>query len=156
MDSDYSYTMYESSSNLSDASAAALGVAIMIFLAFYAAVLITSIVSLWRLFTKAGQPGWAAIVPIYNTVVMLQVSGRPVWWLLLMMFIPFFGIWVSIVAIIDFTRSYGKSVGFGVLVALLPFIGLPMLAFGKDTAYKGPIAEGLETFAPAPDKVATV
>ena len=69
-----------------------------------------------------------------------------------MMFVPIFQVWVAIVAAIDFAKSYGKSTGFGVLVALLPFIGLPLLAFGKDTHYVGPVAEGLDTFTPAPDR----
>ncbi len=157
MDSyDYSYTTYQTSSELSSASAAALGLIVMVFMLFYFAVVVVSVVSMWRLFTKAGKPGWAAIVPVYNQIVMLQVAGRPVWWVLLMMFVPVFQVWVAIVAAIDFAKSYGKSTGFGVLVALLPFIGLPVLAFSKDANYVGPVAEGLDTFTPAPDRTAPV
>ncbi len=151
-----SYTMYQSSSELSSASAAALGAVILVFMLFYFVIAIVCIVSVWRLFTKAGKPGWAAIVPVYNQIVMLQVAGRPVWWVLLMMFVPIFQVWVAIVAAIDFAKSYGKSTGFGVLVALLPFVGLPILAFSKDANYVGPVAEGLDTFTPAPDRVAPV
>lgn len=151
-----SYTMYQSSSELSSASAAALGAVVLVFMLFYFVIAIVCIVSVWRLFTKAGKPGWAAIVPVYNQIVMLQVAGRPVWWVLLMMFVPIFQVWVAIVAAIDFAKSYGKSTGFGVLVALLPFVGLPILAFSKDANYVGPVAEGLDTFTPAPDRVAPV
>ena len=151
-----SYTMYQSSAELSSGAAAALGIMVMIFLSFYLVVAILCIVSMWRLFTKAGKPGWAAIVPVYNQIVMLQVAGRPVWWVLLIMFVPIFQVWVAIVAAIDFAKSYGKSTGFGVLVALLPAIGLPILAFGKDTNYVGPVAEGLDNFTPAPDRTTAV
>lgn len=147
---DSTYTVYESSSTVDEG---ALGVLFMLFALVYIAIIVVMIVSLWRLFVKAGKPGWAAIVPIYNMIVMLEIAGRPVWWLLLIMFVPFFGIWVQIVAYIDFVKSYGKSTGYGVFVALLPLIGLPMLAFSK-TAYAGPAAEGFTSFVPAPDKVA--
>ncbi len=157
MDSTYdpSYTMYQSSSEISNEAAIAVGMMVTVFLIFYFIIAVICIVSVWRLFTKAGKPGWAAIVPVYNQIVMLQVAGRPVWWVLLMMFVPIFQVWVAIVAAIDFAKSYGKSTGFGVLVALLPFIGLPILAFGKDTHYVGPVAEGLDTFTPAPDHTTT-
>ena len=149
-------TSYETSLNSSvDAgtNAAVMGVmAIMYLLALIVGIIV--IVSMWKIFTKAGKPGWAAIVPVYREIVQLEIAGRPTWWVLLMMFVPIFLVWVAIVAAIDFAKSYGKSTGFGVLVALLPFIGLPMLAFGKDTHYVGPVAEGLDTFTPAPDRTA--
>ena len=151
-DYDYGTTLYSTSTQLDNATAAALGMVVTVFLLFYFIVAVLCVVSVWRLFMKAGKPGWAAIVPVYNQIVMLQVAGRPVWWVLLMMFVPIFQVWVAIVAAIDFAKSYGKSTGFGVLVALLPFIGLPLLAFGKDTHYVGPVAEGLDTFTPAPDR----
>ena len=54
------------------------------------AIVAIFIAGMWRMFSKAGQPGWASIVPVYNLVVLLQIAGRPVWWLLLF-FIPFVG-----------------------------------------------------------------
>ncbi len=113
---------------------------------------VIAIVSLWKLFTKAGKHGWAAIVPFYNQIVLLEVIGRPWWWLLLMMFVPFFGIWISVVVMLDLAKSFGKSVGYGILLLLVPFIGFPLLAFSKDAKYVGPVAQGHDGFGPAPDR----
>lgn len=96
------------------------------------------IASAWICFTKAGKPGWAAIVPIYNLWVLLEIVGRPGWWLVLFL-IPLVSIVISIVVMIDLAKSFGKSAGFGIGLALLGFIFLPLLAFGDDT-YRGPSA----------------
>lgn len=89
--------------------------------------------SLWKVFDKAGEPGWAALVPIYNMVVLLKVVGRPTWWVGLLLFVPF----VFIVVAVDLAKSFGRSAAFGVLLALVPIIGFPMLAFSEDR-YVGP------------------
>lgn len=145
---DSSYTMYESSSTVDEG---ALGVVFILFSLVYLMLIIVTVVSMWRLFVKAGKPGWAAIIPFYNTVVLLQIAGRPVWWLLLIIFVPFFGIWTVFVATIDFVKSYGKSVGYGIFTIFLPIIAYPMLAFSKSTQYVRPAAEGFDGFVPAPD-----
>ena len=134
----------------STAAAGAYGLVALLYLA----VIVLVVASLWKLFVKAGKPGWAAIVPVYNFVVLLQIIGRPVWWLLIMYFVPIFGWWLSIVVMIDFAKSYGKSTGFGVFLVFLPFIALPILAFGRNN-YVGPVAEGLENFMPAQDRAPT-
>jgi uncharacterized protein DUF5684 len=118
-------------------------------------VVILMIVSMWRIFTKAGKPGWAAIIPIYDTLVLLQIVGRPWWWILLFLvsFIPFVGgivaLIVSIIIYNDLAKSFGKSTGYTVLLVLLPFIGFPMLAFG-DAKYQGPAALQKPTVPDAP------
>ena len=94
--------------------------------------------SLWRVFTKAGQPGWAAIIPIYNFIVLLKIVGRPLWWILLFL-VPIVNIIVLFVIYIDLAKSFGKSTGFGVGLVLLGFIFLPILAWGSAT-YRGPAA----------------
>jgi hypothetical protein len=94
--------------------------------------------SLWRVFTKAGQPGWAALIPIYNIIVILKIVGRPVWWIFLLL-VPIVNIVVLFVVYIDLAKSFGKSAGFGVGIALLGFIFLPILAWGSAT-YRGPAA----------------
>jgi hypothetical protein len=94
--------------------------------------------SLWRVFTKAGQPGWAALIPIYNIIVILKIVGRPVWWIFLLL-VPIVNIVVLFVVYIDLAKSFGKSAGFGVGIALLGFIFLPILAWGSAT-YRGPVA----------------
>lgn len=102
------------------------------------AVLI-GVVVWWRIFTKAGQPGWAAIIPIYNVYVMLKLIGRPGWWLLLFL-IPIVNLVVSIVVAIDLARSFGKGTAFGLIgLWLFSVIGHLILAFGS-AEYRGPAA----------------
>jgi hypothetical protein len=110
------------------------------FAAFWVILLIFAaliIVAMWRIFTKAGKPGWAAIVPIYNVIVLLQIINRPLWWVLSLFagVIPVIGglvaFFFSLVMAIDLAKSFGKNVGFGVLLALVPVVGYPMLAFGN-------------------------
>jgi|SRR5688572_14815130 hypothetical protein len=102
------------------------------------AVLVLVFVSLWKIFEKAGKPGWAGIVPIYNAVVLCEIVGRPLWWVLLM-FVPCVGIVVSIILCIDLAKSFGKDVAYGIGLALLGFVFFPMLAFGA-ARYVGPAA----------------
>ena len=101
-----------------------------------AGVLVLVIASLWTLFEKAGKPGWAAIVPIYNQLVQLEIVGKPWWWLLLMM-IPYVGVIWSIWTLNLFVKSFGKTEGYTIGCIFLPFIFLPMLAFSKDTQFVG-------------------
>ena len=133
------------------ASAALAGITVMI-LVVYAVILVIMVVSLWRLFVKANKPGWAAIVTIYNTIVQLDVAGRPWLWVLVMAFVPIFGFWLAIVSVLDFMKSYGKSAGFAVFAIFFPIIAYPMMALSKSTTYVGPAAKGLDGFMPAPDR----
>ncbi|MEK6770141.1 MAG: DUF5684 domain-containing protein [Pseudomonadota bacterium] len=111
-----------------------------ITLLIYLAVFIFLIASFWKVFTKAGQPGWASIIPIYNFIVMLQIVGRPWWWILLLL-IPIVGIVIAIIVSIDMAKSFGKGVGFGIGLALLGIIFYPILGFGG-AKYQGPSAKG--------------
>ncbi len=109
-----------------------LGTFNTMFWLFYIAVWVFFIVTMWKIFSKAGKPGWAAIVPIYNTVVMLQIAGKPIWWILLF-FIPFINIVISIIVVYNLAKTFGKGGGFTLGLILLPFIFYPILAFGKST-----------------------
>lgn len=91
----------------------------------------------WRVFTKADQPGWASIIPIYNLVVMLRIVGRPTWWILLFLVIPVG--WLILP--FDLASSFGKGTGFGLGLLLLGPIFYPILALG-DANYQGPSAAG--------------
>lgn len=106
------------------------------------------IVAMWKLFTKAGRPGWAAIIPIYNMYVWCKIVGRPGWWVILM-FIPFVNIIIGIIVCIDMAKSFGKGVGFGIGIALLGIIFLPILGFGS-AQYQGPSAAPTVSIAPPP------
>lgn len=110
----------------------------VVWLLIIFALLIVMLAALWRVYTKAKQPGWAALIPIYNTYVLLKIAGRPWWWLLLML-IPFVNLIVSIIVLNDLSKSFGKDVVFTLLLFFLPVIGYPILAWGK-AEYKGPSA----------------
>ena len=96
------------------------------------------IVATWKVFTKANRHGWAAIIPIYNMYVWCKIVGRPGWWVILM-FIPLVNIIVGIIVCIDLAKSFGKGAGFGIGIALLGIIFLPILGFGS-AQYQGPAA----------------
>ncbi|MDI1311769.1 DUF5684 domain-containing protein [Prosthecobacter sp.] len=93
------------------------------------AALVFLIVSVWKVYTKAGEPGWACIVPIYNVIVYLKISGKPLWWIILF-FIPFVNIIIALLVSIGLAKNFGKGGGFGVGIFLLGFIFMPILAFG--------------------------
>ena len=98
-------------------------------------IAVVAIVSLWKIFSKAGRPGWAAIVPIYNAYILCKVAGKPGWWLILL-FIPFVNFVILILVGIGLAERFGKGAGFGLGIAFLGFIFLPVLAFG-DARYQG-------------------
>ena len=117
-----------------------------LFYLFYFAVFAFSIVCLWRVYVKAGKPGWAAIVPIYNILVELEILGRPWWWLLLML-IPLVNIVIGIIIIFDLAKVFGKSSGFGFGLLFLSPVFMAILAFG-DAKYIGPVAGQPTAYTP--------
>lgn len=105
------------------------------------------IAAFWRIFTKAGRSGWASIVPIYNAYVLLRISGKSGWWLLLY-FIPFVNLIAAIIVLNELARSFGRGGGFTIGLVLLGPIFFPILGFGSDR-YLGPggyAATGVEPF----------
>lgn len=102
----------------------------------YLGVLVVTVAGMWKTFQKAGKPGWAAIVPIYNFIVLLEIAGKPLWWIILI-FIPFVNLVIAIIVYHQVSLSFGQGGGMTVLLILLPFIGWPMLGFG-DAQYQGP------------------
>ena len=107
-----------------------------VFWICYSAYTILIIAAWWKIFSKAGQPGWAAIIPIYNWIVWCKIVGRPAWWVLLLLIcFPIFFIILSI----DLAKSFGKGVGFAIGLILVSIIFFPILGFGSAT-YQGPSA----------------
>ena len=112
-----------------------------LFLAIYGVVFLIAmalniivIIGQWKIFVKAGKPGWASIIPIYSTIVMLDIIKRPVWWIALLLLVPGASLVLGIMMAMDLAQCFGKSQGWGVgMLWLLSFIGYPMLGFGKDT-----------------------
>src|SRR5689334_12229068 len=82
---------------------------------FFLAIAVVAIIGVWKVFTKAGQPGWAAIVPIYNLYILLQIAGRPAWWILLML-IPFVNLVISIMIAMDVAKAFGQSAAWGIVM----------------------------------------
>ena len=119
------------------AGLAVFGVLIIPFFIF----LLIGIISFWRIFTKAGKPGWAALIPIYNLVVWMEIIGKPVWWVLLF-FIPCVNFIFIIWSVNLLSKSFGQSEGFTIGLLLLGIIFYPILAFGN-YQYLGPAGAGI-------------
>jgi hypothetical protein len=109
-------------------SSAAGGIGVILYLA----IIVFFIVTFWKVFEKAGRPGWAAIIPIYNVYIYCKVAGRPGWWILLFL-IPIVNIVIGAIVAIDVAKHFSKSTAFGVGLWLLAFIFAPILAFGPAT-----------------------
>lgn len=101
-------------------------------------LLIFEVAAMWRIFQKAGRPGWASIVPIYNTYVLFKIVGRSGWWVLLYL-IPFVNLVVTIVLCYDLAKSFGKGLGYTLGLLVFSFVFFPMLGFGS-ARYLGPSA----------------
>lgn len=114
---------------------AGIGAGIIIFsIAFVVLVY----ASLWKIFVKAGKPGWAALVPIYNTIVLIEIVGKPTIWILWLL-VPcvniVFAVWLTNLL----SKSFGKTEGFTIGLLIFPMIFYPILGFGS-AQYIGPSA----------------
>jgi uncharacterized membrane protein YhaH (DUF805 family) len=105
------------------------GIENLIAAVFMLGLAILIIAGLWKTFEKAGLPGWGAIIPIYNVYLMCKLAGRPGWWVLLFL-IPCVGIIIGIIVWLDIAKNFGKGAGFGLGLAFLGFIFIPILGFG--------------------------
>jgi hypothetical protein len=103
-----------------------------IFFILYFAFIIFIIAAVWKTFEKAGQPGWACIIPIYSFYVMAKIAKVDNWWLI---FIPLANIYIAIVVINGISKAFGKDVGFTIGLIFLGFIFWPILGFG-DAKYQ--------------------
>ncbi len=128
-----------SNSNSSEAMGAlfagGMSILLIIFWILYAviltAVVVVLIISMWKMFVKAGKPGWASIIPVYNFWVLCEMAfNNNIMWFIFI-FIPFLN-FVSMVAImIGIAKTFGKSTGFAILTIFFYIITFPILAFGK-------------------------
>lgn len=102
---------------------------------FGISALILEIVGAWFMFEKAGEPGWAAIIPIYNYLIAIKIAGKP-WWFILLMLIPLVNLVVYIVILDGLSKSFGKGTGFTIGLFFFRFIFIPILGFDK-SVYQG-------------------
>lgn len=125
MDYSYSYN-YDMNPATSGAMIAGMGVYMVICLA----ISVVMLVAMWKLFSKAGEPGWACLVPFYNTYVLFKIAmGNG--WLFLLMLVPIVNVVMEIMLLFKLAKAYGKGVGFGFGLLFLSPIFLLILAFGS-------------------------
>lgn len=111
-----------------------------IFVLVWAIITVFFIAAFWKVFSKAGQPGWASLIPIYNNYVMVKIANRPSWWLVLF-FIPFVNAIILFIISIDIAKNFGKGTGFGLGLFFLSFIFYPVLAFSS-AEYSNALPQG--------------
>jgi Family of unknown function (DUF5684) len=97
------------------------------------AIGVLMVASMWKLFVKAGEPGWAAIIPIYNIITLLKIAGKPIWWIILFI-VPVVNFVIEILLFIAVAKRFGKGAGFGLGLLFLAPIFWPLLAFGDAKA----------------------
>ena len=128
---DYGYDVGGAATGL-----AAFGVGLLVFWLISMAIVAFNIIVMWKVFKKAGKPGWAALIPIYNIIVMIEIAELPMWYIALY-FVPGANIYAMIKINIEMAHKFGKSTGFGVGMALLQPVFYAILAFSKNTVFGG-------------------
>lgn len=120
------------------------GIFFFVWAAVILAVLVITYAGYWKMFVKAGRPGWAGIIPIYNWWVWVDIVERPKWWFwallgtLLLNFIPLVGFVGSIAQLvlwcilcIDMAKRFSRGVGTGLGLCFIPIVFAPYLGFGS-------------------------
>ncbi|MEK0437777.1 MAG: hypothetical protein RL444_153 [Verrucomicrobiota bacterium] len=120
-----------------EAVAAGIAAFIAAFAFVFIAIAVVVTIGMWKAFAKAGQPGWAVLVPIYNIIVLLRVAGLPWYWV----FAPFVAIipilgWIAYIVWIVWihhriSTRFGQGVGFTIGLTLLGPIFWLILGFGS-------------------------
>ena len=125
----YSYT-YDA------AALGAVGAFVTVIQIISLIVSIFAIVCMWKIFVKAGKPGWGAIIPFYNTYLLFDIAwGNG--WLFLLCLVPIVNFVVMIILLVKLAQAFGKGIGFAVGLFFLSIIFLAILAFDSST-YQGP------------------
>lgn len=112
--------------------------AILWFVIMMAGVVV--LIATWKMYEKAEKPGWASIIPVYNTIVLFEIVGLPTW-LVILYLVPVVNFLaipiIVVVTALKLAKCFGKDTAFAIGLILLPIIFYPILGFGKDT-YQGP------------------
>ena len=126
---DYDLAMYGSVAGSAAPVAAGLGIGYVIFMLAFAAV---ELIAMWKIFTKAGVAGWKCLIPFYNIYCLLQIVGKPTWWMAMILLVPIANVIFGIMMLDALAKAFGKSTGFTLgLIFLSPIFTL-ILGFGKD------------------------
>ncbi len=128
------------------------GVAVLVLFVIVLALSVVQFAAMWRIFTKAGEAGWKALIPIWNVVVLLRIGGRPRWWLILFV-VPVANLVVAVMMFVGLAKAFGKGIGFALGLILFGIVFLPILAFG-DATYRPPNRRSSEARRPQPYSVA--
>ncbi|MGC8511157.1 MAG: DUF5684 domain-containing protein [Acidimicrobiales bacterium] len=111
-------------------SADVVGPLIVVAIVFVVLPVLLLMIPTWRIFAKAGEPGWASIVPLFSQYTLCSIVGRPVWWLILLL-VPYVNFVFWLIVAMDLARVFSRSKGFGIGLWLLPFVFLPILGYGS-------------------------
>ena len=106
----------------------------LIFLAIAFIPIIAMLVGMWKVFEKAGHPGWAAIVPYYNMYILNEIAGKDIMWFIFT-FVPCLNLVAIVVICMDVAKNFGKDPAYGIGLALLGFVFFPILGF-SDAQYR--------------------
>lgn len=110
-------------------AAAAVGAISAGYIVFALALIVVSLIGMWKVFTKAGKPGWAAIVPFYNAYCLFEMTfGNG--WLFLLCFVPCVGTVMMVILCFKLAQAFGKGIGFGLGLLFFDFIFMMILGFG--------------------------
>ena len=112
------------------------GIGLLFFFLVYIVVIVLYVAGMWKMFEKAGQKGWYALIPILNIYILVKLSGKEMYWLFIWIFCCFLSFIAGIVVFMELAPKYGKSPAYGIGMALLPFIFIPLLGF-SDAEYTG-------------------
>jgi hypothetical protein len=134
----WNLAQYYTTTNTGTTPSSGVGVALILI---YIAAIVILIAANWKIFTKAGQAGWKAIVPIYSTVITCRIVGLSGWYTLLL-FIPLVNFIFAIYLLYQLAKSFGYGIGMTILEVI--GIGYLILAFGK-AKYLGPAAKAQPT-----------
>lgn len=104
--------------------------AVALLVAGFIGLIIFEVAAVWKIYTKAGQSGWSSLIPIYSMIILCRMAKRPEWWVLLL-FVPFVSLVVVVLLYIDLARSFGKDIGFAILMIFFPFVMFPILGYGS-------------------------
>ena len=133
--------LFAQNNNAGGGGGAGILAGLMAYLVFVFVISIISIIGMWKVFEKAGQPGWAAIVPIYNIYILtIEIAKKEMLWFILFVVGCVICGPLAIIAMfvinIEVANKFGKGAGYGVGLTLLGFIFYPMLGFGS-ARYRG-------------------